>query len=409
MGLRHSQAGRKDAQAEFQAPEPPAEDANAAPLSAPAGNSSESRYAEGEVNSDMLAEAAGSQNKRRKMGMWTSLKTGYEDIVRAIIRPPRARYTVQELGATQFQMHGRAFKRDDVQVRNSRGLILEGSWWQPVDYGREQLPCVVCMHGNSSCRLDALEILPLAMNMGITLFGFDFSGCGQSQGEYITLGYHEKDDAAKVIEFLRESGRVSTIALWGRSMGAATALLHGHRDPSIAAMVLDSPFASLEQVARELIDGAQIRHKPGVVITAVLKLLRKTIRKRTGMDIFRLKPIEQVDTCFIPALFVAGNEDQFVRPHHAQEIHDRYAGDKNLILVDGDHNSDRPRYFRDSAAIFIYNRVCVPAGLTEEHLGLRPTSEAYGHSPYGHSDAVEVQDPAESQLQQALLLSLAGT
>lgn len=35
----------------------------------------------------------------------------------------------------------------------------------------------------------------------------------------------------------RATGKVSSIALWGRSMGAATALMHGERDPSIAAMV----------------------------------------------------------------------------------------------------------------------------------------------------------------------------
>ena len=31
---------------------------------------------------------------------------------------------------------------------------------------------------------------------------------------------------------------------------------HGHRDPSIAGLVLDSPFSSLEMVVRELIDAA---------------------------------------------------------------------------------------------------------------------------------------------------------
>ena len=40
-----------------------------------------------------------------------------------------------------------------------------------------------------------------------------------------------------MIEHLRESGKTSTIALWGRSMGAATALLHGERDPSIAGTI----------------------------------------------------------------------------------------------------------------------------------------------------------------------------
>lgn len=37
-------------------------------------------------------------------------------------------------------------------------------------------------------------------------------------------------------------------------MGAATALLHGDRDPSIAALVLDSAFADLTQLAEEMVD-----------------------------------------------------------------------------------------------------------------------------------------------------------
>ena len=42
-------------------------------------------------------------------------------------------------------------------------------------------------------------------------------------------------------------------------MGAATALLHTHRDPSIAAMVLDSPFADLRQLAVELVEMGKAR------------------------------------------------------------------------------------------------------------------------------------------------------
>jgi len=40
-------------------------------------------------------------------------------------------------------------------------------------------------------------------------------------------------------------------------MGATTALLYGDRDPSIAAMVLDSPFADLMQLANELAQNAR--------------------------------------------------------------------------------------------------------------------------------------------------------
>lgn len=47
---------------------------------------------------------------------------------------------------------------------------------------------------------------------------------------------------------------MGAIALWGRSMGAATALLHGDRDMSIAALVLDSAFADLTQLAEEMVE-----------------------------------------------------------------------------------------------------------------------------------------------------------
>ena len=39
-------------------------------------------------------------------------------------------------------------------------------------------------------------------------------------------------------------------------MGAASAVLQASRDPSLAGLVLDSPFASLEQVALELVTSA---------------------------------------------------------------------------------------------------------------------------------------------------------
>ena len=73
-----------------------------------------------------------------------------------------------------------------------------------------------------------------------------------SQGEYVSLGFYERDDLAAVVAHLRDQGNVSTLGLWGRSMGAATALMHGHRDPSIAGMVVDSAFSSLEKLAEEL-------------------------------------------------------------------------------------------------------------------------------------------------------------
>lgn len=58
-------------------------------------------------------------------------------------------------------------------------------------------------------------------------------------------------------------------------MGAATALLHGHRDPSIAAMVLDSPFSRLSELANEIV--YFYSKAPAFITQMVLKFLRKSI------------------------------------------------------------------------------------------------------------------------------------
>ena len=197
------------------------------------------------------------------------------------------------------------------------------------------------------------------------LFTFDFSGSGLSDGEYVSLGHFEKDDLQAVVAHLRGSGAASTIALWGRSMGAATALLHGHRDPSIAAMVLDSPFASLKQLARELVArGKQASgyNVPDFVVSMAISWVTSSVQKKAGFDMNKLTPIADVDKCFIPALFVAGRQDDFIAPHHAQEIHDKYAGDKNISLVVGQHNSPRPGWWKDSAAIFLRQYMQIPEG-----------------------------------------------
>eukprot|EP00419_Tripos_fusus_P033614 CAMPEP_0172784580 /NCGR_PEP_ID=MMETSP1074-20121228/205013_1 /TAXON_ID=2916 /ORGANISM="Ceratium fusus, Strain PA161109" /LENGTH=344 /DNA_ID=CAMNT_0013621583 /DNA_START=557 /DNA_END=1592 /DNA_ORIENTATION=+ len=214
------------------------------------------------------------------------------------------------------------------------------------------------MHGNSSCRLEAVDTLKPVLGQGLSLLAFDFAGCGHSDGDVITLGYLEKEDLAAVVTYLRAND-VSSIALWGRSMGAATALLYGSRDPGIKAMVLDSPFASLQQLVREVVDRAPVRFKPNVAVNAVLRLVRATILRKTGMDIMRLRPAENVSDCAMPAVFLVGSEDTFIPPHHTEAIFKQYAGEKRLITVDGGHNSMRPTFAME-AAVAVLKRAMNP-------------------------------------------------
>ena len=105
----------------------------------------------------------------------------------------------------------------------------------------------------------------------------------------------------------------------------------------------------------------------------------------TYIHFSKLEPIEAASSCFVPVLLVHGESDTFIGAHHAKEMYmpsspssfikllsipivrnQRYAGDKNLILVEGDHNSMRPRFFYDSVSIFFHNML-----LTPEEQGLK--------------------------------------
>ena len=54
-----------------------------------------------------------------------------------------------------------------------------------------------------------------------------------------------------------------------------------------------------------------------------------------------------------------GKDDHFILPHHSKELFANYAGDKQYRLIEGDHNSSRPGFELDAAAIFLFNRLQV--------------------------------------------------
>lgn len=214
---------------------------------------------------------------------------------------------MKDLGPREFTVSsGTRVLRTDIDITSANGHTMKCSHFEPLESKREwtTMPCVIYMHGNSSCRLEALELVDYFLTSNITLFCFDFPGCGMSDGEFISLGWHERDDVAKIVEYLRENRNVSTIGLWGRSMGAVTALLHGDRDPSIAGMVLDSPFSNLRTLCDEL--AASHSKVPRFLVGAAMALVKKTIKKKAGFDINELTPITHVENTFIPALFATG-------------------------------------------------------------------------------------------------------
>ena len=278
----------------------------------------------------------------------------YEELWKAVIRPNRDLYRDKDLGPMRFSYRNKWFKRTDFSISNKKNYKLACSFWEPFDEEREypKLPCVIYLHGNSSSRCEIIPEIKYFLTRNITVFSFDFAGCGRSEGEYISLGWYEQDDVECVVNFLRKSNKVSSIGLWGRSMGAVTALMYGSKDLSIAGLVLDSPFCSLRVLIEEL---ARSRvNLPNFIVNQAIKLLKEIIKDKAGFNLDDIELKKYAEKCFIPAYFCHSKEDTFVNIHHCKDLYNVYAGDKNIVYLKGNHNSERPIHFKDSVALFFY-------------------------------------------------------
>lgn len=252
-------------------------------------------------------------------------------------------------------LKGKWYQRKDLEVKNTRGDVLKCSHYMPIKCPEgKQLPCVVYCHGNSGSRADASEAAIILLPSSITVFTLDFSGSGLSGGDHVTLGWNEKDDLKSVIEYLRRDGNVSLIGLWGRSMGAVTCLMYGAQDPSIAGIVLDSPFSNLVDLMMEIADGNRVR-LPKFTLKFAIKYMRRSVLKKAKFDITELDTLKVARCCCVPMLLGHAVDDTFIQPHHSDRIFDAYMGKKNIIKFEGDHNSPRPLSYFDSIRIFFNN------------------------------------------------------
>jgi hypothetical protein len=159
-------------------------------------NSSSNRSRAPSSSSTSSSSASTTANTRAKPSYYQMVKQGYQELVNAIIRPPRCQYHIEQLGPCTFDFCGRTIHRQDFELINPRGYRIVSSHWQPDEKSRPNpiLPCVIYMHGNSSSRLESLPQLSLVLHIGATLLTFDFAGSGLSEGEFVSLGAFERDD-----------------------------------------------------------------------------------------------------------------------------------------------------------------------------------------------------------------------
>jgi pimeloyl-ACP methyl ester carboxylesterase len=269
---------------------------------------------------------------------------------RAIIRPDRASYDLYKIPVDNVIPNFGSIRRTSVTFQNSARDTLHGSFYHAPDSSRRA--CVVYCHGNSSNQLEGRFLVPNFAPVGISVFCFDFSGCGCSTGKYVSLGHHEAEDLAVVLEILRRDFGIARVALWGRSMGAAvSAVALQNEQLAVVGAVMDSAFASLPGLIMQLV---RSHHFPKWLAKKAVKKLRKKVLRKASFDICDVEPIQRFRGCHKPVFFICGERDNFVSPVNSQMLFDASAAvNKRIETVPGKHNTDRPTAVILSATEFL--------------------------------------------------------
>ena len=265
-----------------------------------------------------------------------------ENLWKSIIRPPRDKYKFKDLGPNEFMSYGRNFVRKDYKLIGRSGNILQCSFYEneQSNHDSESIPVIIYCHGNSSSQCEIKYYLDKILQENINAFTFDFSGCGKSEGEYISLGFYEKYDLKMIIDFVYKLPNVGKIALWGHSMGAATILLYAAKDPRISCICVDSPFSDFNILLKEYSERLTII--PGFVFSTAYNLTKTMVFNRNNLDIDNIKPINEVKNIKIPIYFVHAMKDTLIKSDHSLKLYENCGSSIKFInICEGGHNTIR--------------------------------------------------------------------
>lgn len=132
--------------------------------------------------------------------------------------------------------------QESFELTNEAGKTLR-AWWIPGEAGA---PVVIFAHGYMMNRSEPSPIAHWLHSHGLQGFLFDFPGHGRSSRSRCGLGWTERNDIRRAIDWVRVQSPGSPIILWGSSMGAAaSAFATAERPEDIHALILDSSYSRM--------------------------------------------------------------------------------------------------------------------------------------------------------------------
>ncbi len=222
-------------------------------------------------------------------------------------------------------------RRRDLYIDSVDGLRLHASY---IEAGEDSHSYCILIHGIWDNHEANGIYAEHYLENGINCLLPDLRGFGQSEGEYIGYGFHDRLDILEWINTIIKKDPEAKIVIHGMSMGAATTLMTTgeYLPPQVKGAISDSSFTTLmEQFA------SSYKSFKGsfVPIPLAMILSRIIIRLRSGFDINDVNCIKAVARSTTPTLFIHGDDDTFIDPHMCSKLYETASCQKQYLMILG--------------------------------------------------------------------------
>ncbi len=227
-------------------------------------------------------------------------------------------------------------RSERVRFTNAQGVSLAGILEWPQQPPRAYAVFSHCF----TCTKDLKAIVKISRQIarhGIAVLRFDFTGLGDSQGDFSQTTFDNNlEDVSAAIQFLREHYQAPQLLI-GHSLGGAAMICSVSRIPEVRAIVNIASPSTTQHLAKFLSqsDPAIEANGSGQVTIGG----RTYTMQRQMVEVLRSVDLpSQLTTLTLPLLVIFSPRDETLPFHHGIEMFRLAGGPTSFLHLDGaDH------------------------------------------------------------------------
>lgn len=256
------------------------------------------------------------------MAMKPAVVKEYSDL---IFTPEQkeAMYKTNEEGIKWLEEHS-----NEVEIISKDGLKLKG---YEMKTNKNCNIWVIAVHGYMGRGTDMIQYVKQFQKYGYNSLIIDLRAHGESEGEYIGMGWLDHYDLELWIDKIIEDNKNSKIILYGISMGAATvAMATGDELPkNVKLCIADCGYSSVwDEFSVHLRKIIHIYPSPLLYVGSIMS------KMCIGYGFKEASTIKQVKKSITPTLFIHGKKDKFVPFYMLDKIYNNANCRKEKLEID---------------------------------------------------------------------------